>query len=104
MKLAALALLLALPARAVTLVEPTATEPCDRTGGVYGCVVVLRGQATWFRPASLCGGGRHVLPDLALGGVRALDLPLDVSAACYGPGGWGPSWRGTLTVTPIQSP
>ena len=91
-------------ARAVTLVEPTATEPCDRTGGVYGCVVVLRGQATWFRPSSLCGGGRHPLPDLALDGVRALDLPLDVSAACYGPGGWGPSWRGTLAVMPVAAP
>lgn len=92
------------PARAVTLVEPAATEPCDRTGGVYGCVVVLRGQATWFRPASLCGGGRHPLPDLALDGVRALDLPLDVSAACYGPGGWGPSWRGTLALVPTEAP
>lgn len=91
-------------ARAVTLVEPAATEPCDRTGGVYGCVVVLRGQATWFRPATLCGGGRHALPDLALDGVRANDMPLDVSAACYGPGGWGPSWRGTLAVVPVAAP
>lgn len=104
MKLAALALLLALPAGAVTLVEPTATPPCDGGDALLGCVVVLRGQATWFRPASLCGGGRHVLPDLALDGVRALDLPLEVSAACYGPGGWGPSWLGTLAVVPVEAP
>ena len=95
--------LLAGPAAAVTLVEPTAAEPC-LSGGVYGCVVTLRGQSLWFRPASLCGGGRHALPDLALDGVGALELPLPVSAACYGPGGWGPAWRGTLALTPVETP
>ena len=89
-------------ARAVTLVEPTATAPCETRGGVLGCVVVIRSQSYWFKPDNLCGGGRHVLPDLALAGIRASELPVEVSASCYGPGGWGPAWRGSLTLEPVH--
>jgi len=95
-------LLGAAAAGALTLVEPTATAPCDLNGGIYGCVVTVKGRAYWFRPDSICGGGLHAIPDLALADTRVLELPLPVDAACYGPGGWGPAWRGQLVIEPVE--
>lgn len=95
-----LALLAALPAGAVTLVEPTTVQgtgaPLAGANALLACAYWMDGQpVTYWLPASSPGGG----------GMRALPEPTDTRALprryvarCVNAAGWGPAITGTLEL------
>lgn len=101
MRAAALALaLLALPAAAVSLVEPTTTTagaPLTTPGNaLWACAVWIGASpaAHWYAPTSPAGGGTHALPEPA----QTASLPWAYRARCLSAQGWGPEATGTLEL------
>ena len=92
--------LLAGPAGAVSLVEPTTTTagaPLTTPGnGLWACAVWIAGSpsARWYPPTSPAGGGTVALPEPA----QTADLPWTYRARCLNASGWGPEATGTLEL------
>ena len=96
-----LALGLALPAGAVSLVEPTQTAetgaPLTTPGNaLWACAVWIGASpaAHWYAPTSPAGGGSHALPEPA----QTAELPWTYRARCLSAQGWGPEATGTLEM------